>query len=58
MTRLITKPLNGAIGITTPERADEFDIAWFDRAALEAQGARRVQVEDAGTSWGGEKHCN
>ena len=41
MTRLITKPLNGAIGITTAERADEFDIAWFDRAALEAQGARR-----------------
>lgn len=41
MSRLIAKPLNGATGITTPERADEFDIAWFDRAALEAQGARR-----------------
>ena len=41
MSRLTAKKLDGAFGITTADRAADFDMRWFDRAAWEAQGARR-----------------
>lgn len=41
MSRLVSRTVNGSIGILPSDSSDDFDINWFDRAAWEAQGARR-----------------
>lgn len=41
MTPQIIRLADGDIGLASAQRAAAFDVDWFDRAALEARGARR-----------------
>jgi 3-deoxy-D-manno-octulosonic acid kinase len=41
VSRLVVTEFSGSFAIVTAHRAAEFDLSWFDRAAWEAQGARR-----------------